>query len=78
VPSRGGERVRVEVAFEGGQTIGGLVTPSGADALRAALAAEDGVFDLEFEDGTYVVALKKVVYIKRYSRETTIGFGVVS
>jgi hypothetical protein len=78
VPSRGDERLRIEVAFEGGQTIGGLVTLAGADAFRAALAAENGVFDLEFEDGTYVVALKKVVYVKRYSRETMIGFGVVS
>ena len=78
MPSRGGERIRIEVAFEGGQTIGGLVTPAGADAFRAALASDDGVFDLEFEDGTYVVALKRVVYVKRYSRETTIGFGLVS
>ena len=70
------ERIRIEVAFEGGQTIGGLIPVAGVDALRAALAAGDGVFDLETEDGTYVIALQKVVYVKRYSRETTIGFGV--
>jgi hypothetical protein len=47
------------------------------DGLRAALANETAVFDLETEDGTYVVALKKVVYVKRFSRETHIGFGAL-
>jgi len=71
------ERVRVEVAFEGGQIVGGLVAPEAVEGLRAALADESAVFDLETEDGTYVVALKKVVYVKRFSRETHIGFGAL-
>jgi hypothetical protein len=69
------ERIRVEVAFEGGQVVGGFVAPESVDGLRAALADESAVFDLETEDGTYVVALNKVVYVKRFSRETQIGFG---
>jgi hypothetical protein len=71
------ERVRVEVAFEGGQIVGGLVAPESVEGLRTALADESAVFDLETEDGTYVVALKKVVYVKRFSRETHIGFGAL-
>ena len=70
-----GERVRVEVAFEGGQIVGGLVGPESVDGLRSALSNGSAVFDLETEDGTYVVALNKVVYLKRFSRETHIGFG---
>jgi len=69
------ERVRVEVAFEGGQVIGGLVSPESVDGFRSALGDETAVFDLETEDGTYIVALKKVVYVKRFSREMHIGFG---
>jgi hypothetical protein len=69
------DRVRVEVAFEGGQIVGGLATPDTIDGLRAALGNGKPVFDLETEDGTYVVALNKVVYLKRFSRETHIGFG---
>ena len=68
-------RVRLEVAFEGGQIVGGTVTEEQADGFRKALAGDEAVFDLETEDGTYVVALRKVVYVRRTSRETHIGFG---
>jgi len=72
------ELVRVELAFEGGQTVGGMMAPEAVDRLRQALAADEPVFDLETDDGTYVVALRKVVYVKRWSRETRIGFGAVA
>lgn len=68
------EAVRVQVAFEGGQSVGANVSPEIADALGAALAASDPVFELETEDGTYVLALAKVVYVRRSARETQIGF----
>ena len=68
-------RVRLDIAFEGGQIIGGTVSGEAADGLRAALAGAALVFDLETEDGTYVIALRKVVYVRRTSREMHIGFG---
>jgi hypothetical protein len=68
-------RVRLEIAFEGGQIVGGNVSGETADGLRAALAGDEPVFDLETEAGTYVVALRKVVYVRRTDRETQIGFG---
>jgi hypothetical protein len=68
-------RVRLDVAFEGGQIIGGNVSGEAADGLRAALAGDDLVYDLETEDGTFVIALRKVVYVRRTSREMHIGFG---
>ena len=68
-------RVRLEIAFEGGQIVSGNVSGETADALRAALAGEEPVYDLETEDGTYVIALRKVVYVRRTARETHIGFG---
>ncbi|MGH3013457.1 MAG: hypothetical protein ACRDNN_00765 [Gaiellaceae bacterium] len=66
--------VAVQIAFEGGQTVGANVSAKTADALVAALAASDAVFELEAEDGTYVLALAKVVYVRRSDRETRIGF----
>jgi hypothetical protein len=78
VPREPEERIRVQVAFEGGQNVGALVTPTIADALAQALAREESTFDLETEDGTYLLALGKVVYVKRSSRETHIGFGLAS
>jgi hypothetical protein len=68
------ELVSIQIAFEGGQTVGANVSEQTADALAKALAASDAVFELEAEDGTYVVALAKVVYVRRASRETRIGF----
>ena len=68
-------RVRLDIAFQGGQIIGGSVSAETADGFRAALAGDELVFDLVTEDGTYVIALRKVVYVRRTSRETQIGFG---
>ncbi|HEX2045915.1 MAG TPA: hypothetical protein VHF23_09830 [Gaiellaceae bacterium] len=72
------DRVRVQVAFEGGQIVAALVSRAAAEGLAAALGNEEPVFHLETEDGTYLLALGKVVYVKRSSRETHIGFGVTS
>jgi hypothetical protein len=68
-------RVRLEIAFEGGQIVSGNVSGDIADGLRSALAGDNLVYDLETEEGTYVIALRKVVYVRRTSRETHIGFG---
>jgi hypothetical protein len=38
------------------------------------MAAADTVFEIETEDGTYVLSLAKVVYVRRSDRETQIGF----
>ena len=66
--------VRIQVAFEGGQSVGANVTAEVADALSAALAASEPVFELATDDGTYVLSLGKVVYLRRSDRETQIGF----
>jgi hypothetical protein len=70
--------IHLQIAFEGGQIVGADVTKAVADALGAALAEDREVFELESEDGTYIVALRKVAYVRRSERETTIGFGAVS
>jgi hypothetical protein len=72
------ERIRIEIAFEGGQTVGAVVAAEAAERLHDALGGErDGVFELEAEDGSYVIPVRSVVYVKRFSRETHIGFGRV-
>ena len=75
------DRVRIEVGFDGGQIMGGLVSSEAADELEQALAAArdgDGTFSLEAEDGRYTLALRRVVYVKRFSREARVGFGAVA
>jgi hypothetical protein len=69
------ERVRIEIAFDGGQIMGANVELSAADALERALDdGRDGALALETEDGRYTVALQRVVYLKRFSREGRVGF----
>ena len=70
------ERVRIEIGFDGGQIMGALTTAASADALEQALAGGlDGAFGLDADDGRYTVALSRIVYVKRFSRESRVGFG---
>ena len=71
------ERVRIEIAFDGGQIMGALVSPAAADALEQALGSGPGEASLalDAEDGRYTVALRRVVYVKRFARESRVGFG---
>jgi hypothetical protein len=79
------ERVRIEIAFDGGQIMGALVTPASADALEEALGsadlragAGDAALSLDAEDGRYTIALQRVVYVKRFARESKVGFGAAA
>lgn len=69
-------RVRIEVGFDGGQVMGGYVQVETADELEQALSAGqiDGAINLEAEDGRYTLALSRIVYVKRFSREGRVGF----
>jgi hypothetical protein len=70
------ERIRIEVGFEGGQGIAALVPVAVAEELERALAnGGDGAHRFDAEDGHYTVALRRVVYVKRFARESRLGFG---
>ena len=62
--------------------MGALVDHDGADALEEALRsadvpaeAGDAALSLETEDGRCTIALRRVVYVKRFARDTRVGFG---
>jgi hypothetical protein len=70
------ERVRIEIGFDAGQGVSALVDAAAADELERALGSgSDGTYSLEADDGRYVVALRRVVYLKRYARDSRVGFG---
>lgn len=68
--------VKLQIAFEGGQVVAVDVTAQAAEDLAKALANGEAVFELPTEEDAYLVALAKVVYVRRSSRETRIGFGL--
>ena len=71
------ESVRVELAFDGGTALSALVTVQGADELERALATQaGGTIMLDSTDGRYTVVLGRVLYLKRYARESRVGFGI--
>ncbi|HEY7207593.1 MAG TPA: hypothetical protein VH416_05080 [Gaiellaceae bacterium] len=51
------------------------VSPGAVDELERVLVSGDGVVTLDAEDGRYAVAVRKVVYVKRFARESRVGFG---
>ncbi len=70
------ERVRIEIAFDGGQTVSELVSLQQADELERALGSSvQDTVALEADDGSYTIALKRVIYVKRFSRDSRVGFG---
>jgi hypothetical protein len=69
------EQVRIEIGFDGGQSLSMLVSPASADELANGIG-QDGSVTLEAEDARYIVALRRVVYVRRFRREARVGFGV--
>ena len=70
------ERVRIEIAFKGGQTLSVNVPPEIADELDSVLAKGDSeALSFEAEDGRYTVAVRAIVFVKRHARESRVGFG---
>ena len=70
------DQVRIEIGFDGGQIMGAVVAAETVDRLEQALASgDDGSLGLDVEDGRYTVALRRIVYVKRFSREGRVGFG---
>ena len=70
------ERVRVEIGFLGGTIVAALMSVADAERLHHKLAAGgNGTVDVELEDGTCTVVISHVLYMKRYARESRVGFG---
>jgi hypothetical protein len=69
------ERIAVEIGFDGGQIMGARLSEASATELEQALSGDrDGALTLDADDGRYTVPLKRVVYVKRYTREARVGF----
>jgi len=69
------QRVRIEIGFDGGQVMSAYVETGTADELEQSLeAGADGSFQVEAEDGRYTVAIPRILYVKRFSREGRVGF----
>ena len=67
--------IRDEIGFAGGQILSWLVTPDSADALDRNLGAgASSTLTLDAQEGTVTLVLDRVLYVKRYARESRVGF----
>ena len=68
--------VRIEVGLDGGQILSALVVTASAEALETALRSSSGgaTVELQAEDGVLLLVLPRVLYVKRFARETRAGF----
>jgi hypothetical protein len=56
-----------------------LVPMSTAEDLDRALAGDhDSAYSFEADDGRYTISLQRVVFVKRWARESRVGFGSVA
>jgi len=68
-------RIRIEVGFDGGQALSLLVEQGEAERLQKLLQeSQAGATAFEADDGSYTVVLGKVTYLKRFTRESRVGF----
>jgi hypothetical protein len=62
-----------------------LVEPESADALEHALGSADlragtgdAALSLDADDARYTIALQRVAYVKRFARDSLVGFGAAA
>jgi hypothetical protein len=67
------EAQRVEIGFEGGQAVSVRLREEVLRDLRSRLE-EGGWFDLDTEDGTLGLDLRKVAFLRIDSGEHKVGF----
>jgi len=72
------ERTRIEIAFEGTQVLNVYVPASTVEDIERALAGAHDSLSFEADDGRYTVAVRKIVYVKRFARESRVGFGAAA
>jgi hypothetical protein len=72
------DRVRIDIAFEGGISLAVSVPTTTADDLDRALGNPDAEsFTFEAEDGHYTLSVHKIIFVKRSQREQVVGFGAI-
>ena len=69
------DRIRIEIGFDGGQIMSALVGPDSADSLERALGGGgETTLALDAQDGRYLIKLDRIVYVKRFARDSRVGF----
>lgn len=65
---------KIEIGFEGGQVVPVRIDEAALEGLRAALKSSDGSHEIIYEEGTLILDLGKVIFLRITSNATKVGF----
>ena len=65
---------KIEIGFEGGQVVPVRIDEDSLQALRTALATSDGSHEISYEEGTLILDLGKVIFLRITSNAAKVGF----
>lgn len=65
---------KIEIGFEGGQVVPVRIDEEALQGLRAALVSSDGSHEITYEEGTLILDLGKVIFLRITSNATKVGF----
>jgi hypothetical protein len=69
-----GGKTPVEIGFDGGQVIPARLDDDQVKTLRKALGTGDSPHEIETEEGTLLIDLGKVIFVRISSDQKTVGF----
>lgn len=65
---------KIEIGFEGGQVVPVRIDDEALKGLRKALLNSDGSHEITYEEGTLILDLGKVIFLRITSNATKVGF----
>lgn len=65
---------KIEIGFEGGQVVPVRIDEAALEGLRNALKSSDGSHEITYEEGTLILDLGKVIFLRITSNATKVGF----
>lgn len=68
------EQTKVEIGFDGGQVIPSRLNKKQVKALREAIGSGDSPHEIETEEGTLLIDLSKVIFVRISAEAKTVGF----
>ncbi|HMU26799.1 MAG TPA: hypothetical protein PKA56_00375 [Solirubrobacterales bacterium] len=67
-------KTSVEIGFDGGQVIPARLDESQVKSLKKALGSGDSPHEIETDEGTLLIDLGKVIFVRISSDAKTVGF----
>lgn len=68
------EKTSVEIGFDGGQVIPARLDKSQVSALRKALETGESPHEIDTAEGTLLIDLGKVIFVRISADAKTVGF----